>query len=81
MKGPSGSPYDFTPKMADFGLYSRVRTVKGGSGRGLDPHGNAQFSESSHSWAGLDLIIPRDVDQPAIQAHPSALTTHAARDH
>ncbi|KAK5658133.1 hypothetical protein OQA88_2105 [Cercophora sp. LCS_1] len=28
MKGASGSPYDFTPKIADFGLYSRVRTAK-----------------------------------------------------
>jgi hypothetical protein len=46
MKGPSGSPYDFTPKLADFGLYSRVRTAKVRSGgpMGLDHYGNQRFS-------------------------------------
>ncbi|KAK3290430.1 uncharacterized protein B0H64DRAFT_427698 [Chaetomium fimeti] len=45
MKGPSGSPYDFTPKVADFGLYSRVRTAKARSGgpMGLDHYGNQRF--------------------------------------
>jgi len=28
MRGSSGSFYDFTPKITDFGLYSRVRTAK-----------------------------------------------------
>ncbi len=49
-KGPSESPYKFTPKVADFGLYSRVRTVRersGGSGMGLDHYGNQQFSKET----------------------------------
>ncbi|KAK0714741.1 hypothetical protein B0H67DRAFT_490888 [Lasiosphaeris hirsuta] len=45
MKGPSGSLYDFTPKIADFGLYSRVRTARRASGSmGLDRYGNQRFS-------------------------------------
>ncbi|KAL2189195.1 hypothetical protein L209DRAFT_682575 [Thermothelomyces heterothallicus CBS 203.75] len=42
------SPYHFVPKLADFGLYSRVRTVKSrssGSGFGLDRYGNQRFSK------------------------------------
>lgn len=46
MKGPSGSPYDFTPKIADFGLYSRVRTARAraSGSMGLDNNGNQRFS-------------------------------------
>ncbi len=48
MKGRSGSPYDFEPKIADFGLYSRVRTAKAKSSMsgsmGLDHYGNQLFS-------------------------------------
>ena len=42
--GPSGSPYDFIPKIADFG-YSHFRSVKtnGRDKRGLDRHGNQQY--------------------------------------
>lgn len=48
MKGASGSPYDFTPKIADFGLYSHARaTNMHTSGSvGLDQYGNQRFSES-----------------------------------
>ncbi|KAM7212204.1 hypothetical protein V8F06_012416 [Rhypophila decipiens] len=46
MKGPSGSPYDFVPKLADFGLYSRVRTAKrpASGGVGLDQSGSQRYS-------------------------------------
>ncbi len=43
MKGPSGSPYEFTPKIADFDVCHRSRTIFKGSD--LEPYGNQQFSE------------------------------------
>jgi len=48
MKGASGSPYDFSPKICDFGLYSCVRTVnsRGSGSEDLDHYGNQRFSES-----------------------------------
>lgn len=51
MKGNSGSPYDFTPKIADFGLFSRVRSKRKGKSSssesiGFDNIGNQRFSES-----------------------------------
>jgi serine/threonine protein kinase len=47
MGGPSGSPYDFTPKIVDFGLYSRVRTMKAMAGESMGPdmRGNQRFSK------------------------------------
>lgn len=46
MKGASDSPYDFTPKIADFALYSRVRTArsKSSGSMGLDHYGGQRFS-------------------------------------
>ncbi|KAK4185315.1 kinase-like domain-containing protein [Podospora australis] len=46
MKGASGSRYDFTPKIVDFGLYSRVRTARAraSGSMGLDHDGNQRFS-------------------------------------
>ncbi|KAK3904039.1 hypothetical protein C8A05DRAFT_42815 [Staphylotrichum tortipilum] len=63
-KGPSGSPYEFTPKIADFGLYSRVKTATGGSGVGLDHYGNQRFSspECCHHtisrYGGINMVTP-----------------------
>ncbi|KAI0388006.1 hypothetical protein F5Y04DRAFT_241477 [Hypomontagnella monticulosa] len=52
-KGRSGSHYDFTPKIADFGLFSHVRGSKSNSSEamGLDTYGNQCYSspECSHS--------------------------------
>jgi serine/threonine protein kinase len=58
MKGPSGSRYDFTPKIADFGLYSRVRTAKAraSGSMGLDHYGNQRFSKASNRTALASLI-------------------------
>ncbi|GAB1319451.1 hypothetical protein MFIFM68171_09661 [Madurella fahalii] len=64
MKGASGSHYDFTPKIADFGLHSRVRTAKeyGSGSVGLDHYGNQRFSspECSHHTTqrqrGINMI-------------------------
>ncbi|KAI1460311.1 hypothetical protein F4805DRAFT_389944 [Annulohypoxylon moriforme] len=51
-KGPSGSPYDFVPKIADFGLFTRVRGSKASSidAMGRDRIGNQFYSspETSH---------------------------------
>ncbi|KAI0889237.1 uncharacterized protein GGS22DRAFT_177782 [Annulohypoxylon maeteangense] len=51
-KGNSGSPYDFVPKIADFGLFTRVRRSKINSfdAMGRDRIGNQFYSspESSH---------------------------------
>ncbi|KAI1208377.1 uncharacterized protein F4807DRAFT_149828 [Annulohypoxylon truncatum] len=51
-KGSSGSPYDFVPKIADFGLFTRVRGSKTNSidAMGRDRIGNQFYSspESSH---------------------------------
>ncbi|RYO86107.1 hypothetical protein DL762_004902 [Monosporascus cannonballus] len=56
-KGRSGSAYDFTPKVADFGLFSHVRQSKASSSEatGLDNHGNQRFSspECSHNTARM----------------------------
>jgi len=62
MKGPSGSPYDFTPKIADFGLYSRVRTARAraSGSMGLDNYGNQRYSKLSvnhHRFSHLILTI------------------------
>ncbi|RYP32959.1 hypothetical protein DL767_004975 [Monosporascus sp. MG133] len=45
-KGRSGSAYEFTPKVADFGLFSHVRQSKASSSEamGLDNHGNQRYS-------------------------------------
>ncbi|RYP21566.1 hypothetical protein DL765_002202 [Monosporascus sp. GIB2] len=55
--GRSGSPYDFTPKVADFGLFSHVRQSKASSSEamGLDNHGNQRYSspECSHNTARM----------------------------
>ncbi|KAI1450544.1 hypothetical protein F5Y02DRAFT_413265 [Annulohypoxylon stygium] len=51
-KGSSGSPYDFIPKIADFGLFTRVKGSKTNSldAMGRDRVGNQFYSspESSH---------------------------------
>ncbi|KAI0900157.1 hypothetical protein F4806DRAFT_493151 [Annulohypoxylon nitens] len=51
-KGSSDSPYDFTPKIADFGLFTRVKGSKTNSldAMGRDRVGNQFYSspESSH---------------------------------
>ncbi|XDG09270.1 hypothetical protein ABKA04_008885 [Annulohypoxylon sp. FPYF3050] len=51
-KGSSGSPYDFVPKIADFGLFTRVKGSKTNSldAMGRDRVGNQFYSspESSH---------------------------------
>ncbi|RYP58856.1 hypothetical protein DL769_008769 [Monosporascus sp. CRB-8-3] len=56
-KGRSGSAYDFTPKVADFGLFSHVRQSKASSSEamGLDNHGNQRYSspECSHNTARM----------------------------
>ena len=62
MKGPSSSPYDFVPKIADFGLYSRVRTAKAkASGPvGLDQSGSQRYSKHTvllpTHWRQPDLL-------------------------
>lgn len=45
-EGRLGSLYDFTPKVADFGLFSCVRRPRTGSSeaKGLDNHGNQRYS-------------------------------------
>jgi len=46
MKGPSGSPYDFIPKIAGFGSFSRVRDKTETSGaKGLDYICNQRYSK------------------------------------
>lgn len=47
-RGSSRSPYSFTAKIADFGLFSHVKESKASSreAMGLDNHGNQRFSES-----------------------------------
>ncbi|KAI1386685.1 uncharacterized protein F4822DRAFT_323975 [Hypoxylon trugodes] len=51
-KGSSGSPYDFTPKIADFGLFTHVKEsrVNSNEAMGLDKVGNQLYSspECSH---------------------------------
>jgi hypothetical protein len=77
MKGLSGSPYDFTPKVADFGLYSRVRTAKarsGGSNAGLDHYGNQRFSKYDLLSNRALTVFRRDTDNLFPKAHLSALT-------
>jgi len=51
VRGTSGSPYDFTPKIADFGLYSPVRTAKAraSGSMGLDRYGSQRYSETSQT--------------------------------
>ena len=47
MKGPSGSPFDFIPKIADFGLFDNVRQAPSSSDSlGKDYHGNPRFSKT-----------------------------------
>ena len=61
MKGPSGSPYDFEPKIVDFGLYSRVGTAKANASgeMGLDHSGTQRYSKphcvTSHILAATQL--------------------------
>lgn len=45
-KGRSDSPYDFTPAVADFGLFSHLRRSRTGSSeaKGLDNHSNQRYS-------------------------------------
>ncbi|KAF3015315.1 hypothetical protein E8E14_009162 [Neopestalotiopsis sp. 37M] len=67
MKGPSGSPYDFQPKIADFGLFSHARKTSSNSDevRGPNKYGNQVFSAPevstivrSRGKAGVSLITP-----------------------
>ncbi|KAK3689760.1 hypothetical protein B0T22DRAFT_379554 [Podospora appendiculata] len=57
MLGKSGSPYDFTAKITDFG-HSDIRPVQAGSRnrKGIDRHGNQQYSapEASHHTPDLE---------------------------
>ncbi|KAI1416916.1 kinase-like domain-containing protein [Hypoxylon sp. FL1857] len=52
-RGPSGSRFDFVPKIADFGLFTHVRESNANSSEamGLDKVGNQLYSspESSHN--------------------------------
>ncbi|KAI1081641.1 hypothetical protein F5B20DRAFT_569590 [Whalleya microplaca] len=56
-KGPSDSPYDFIPKIADFGLFSHVKEsrVNSSDAMGSDNNGNSIYSspESSHHASHL----------------------------
>ncbi|KAI8623409.1 hypothetical protein F5Y19DRAFT_468532 [Xylariaceae sp. FL1651] len=51
-KGPSDSPYDFVPKIADFGLFNHARKVKSsrGEAKGFNKRGDLTYSapEVSH---------------------------------
>ena len=51
MRGSSGSFYEFTPKITDFGLYSRVRTAKTRADEpmALDLSASRSFSKTSMS--------------------------------
>lgn len=69
MKGPSGSPYDFVAKIADFGLYSRVRTAraKASGAMGLDQSGNQRCSKSR-------CDISRDIVVTSVKGKLTLLT-------
>jgi serine/threonine protein kinase len=56
-KGPSGSPYDFIAKIADFG-HSHFRSVgmEEQDKRGLDRHGNQEYCMCPENWH----IVQRD---------------------
>ncbi|KAL7627710.1 hypothetical protein AAE478_001904 [Parahypoxylon ruwenzoriense] len=66
-KGSSTSPYDFTPKIADFGLFTHVKESKTSSSdaMGLDKVGNQLYSSpecshiSSYQENGPNMISPR----------------------
>ncbi|KAK0652661.1 hypothetical protein B0T16DRAFT_427050 [Cercophora newfieldiana] len=73
MKGPSGSRYDFTPKIADFGLYSRVRTAKArASGSiGLDNYGNQRFTQR-HKGTNMITTSADIFSMGAVLSHTAA---------
>ncbi|KAK3320296.1 hypothetical protein B0T19DRAFT_404801 [Cercophora scortea] len=56
MLGKSGSPYEFTAKITDFG-HSDMRSVPAGARnrKGIDRHGNQQYSAPEASHHTLDL--------------------------
>ncbi|KAK0625103.1 hypothetical protein B0T17DRAFT_491912 [Bombardia bombarda] len=83
-RGPSGSPYDFTPKIADFGLYSQVRKSSKSNNSemiGLDNSGNQQFKCCRHTYhrqkGGINIInTASDIfSMGAVLSHTSAWVT------
>ncbi|KAI0010020.1 hypothetical protein F4779DRAFT_627455 [Xylariaceae sp. FL0662B] len=66
-KGPSDSPYDFVPKIADFGLFSHIKEsrVNSNDAMAIDKNGNSIYSspESSqhaaYQQSGPRLISPK----------------------
>ncbi|ETS83979.1 hypothetical protein PFICI_05855 [Pestalotiopsis fici W106-1] len=66
MKGSSGSPYDFQPKIADFGLFSHARKTRSNSdeAKGPNKYGNQIYSAPEVStnvrnkFKGISLITP-----------------------
>ncbi|KAK4140565.1 uncharacterized protein C8A04DRAFT_14814 [Dichotomopilus funicola] len=58
-QGPSGSCYDFIPKLADFGLYTHAQTFRSTSGgpKGRDQRGNKLFRPNMITqWADIYSI-------------------------